>query len=99
MNIYVSNLNFNVGDQDLKDLFSKHGEVSSAKVINDQFTGSSRGFAFVEMPNEEEGQAAISQLNNSELSSRTISVQVAKPKEERRQGSYPARSNGGYKKY
>lgn len=94
MNIYVSNLGFNVKDEDLKGLFTQHGEVSSAKVIMDNFSGQSRGFAFVEMPNDEEGQKAIDQLNNTELSSRTISVQVARPKEDRK-GSYPARNGGG----
>jgi RNA recognition motif-containing protein len=98
MNIYVSNLGFNVKDEDLKNLFTQHGEVSSAKVIMDNFSGQSRGFAFVEMPNDEEGQKAIDQLHNSELSSRTISVQVARPKEERK-GSYPARNNGNSRRY
>ena len=92
MNIYVSNLGFNVSDEDLKTLFAKHGEVSSAKVIMDNFSGQSRGFAFVEMPNDSQGQQAIDQLNNSEVGNRTISVQVARPKEERK-GSYPARNN------
>lgn len=97
MNIYVSNLNFNVSDEDLRQAFAQHGEVSSAKVINDKFTGSSRGFAFVEMPNDEEGNMAISKLNNTELNSRPLNVQVAKPKAPRQEGNYGIR--GGFKKY
>lgn len=97
MNIYVSNLGFDVTDEDLKQLFAPHGEVSSAKIINDKFTGYSRGFAFVDMPNDSEGQAAIDKVNNTELNNRTISAQVAKPREERRQGSYPVR--GSFKKF
>lgn len=95
MNIYVSNLAFNVADEDLKSLFTQYGEVSSAKVIMDNFSGQSRGFAFVEMPDDSQGQKAIDQLNNSSVGGRNISVQVARPKEERK-GSYPARSNKRY---
>jgi len=56
MNIYVSNLSFNVADEDLREFFAEYGEVSSAKVIMDRATGNSRGFGFVEMPNDEEGK-------------------------------------------
>lgn len=97
MNIYVSNLGFNINDDELKKLFSQHGEVSSAKVIIDNFSGQSRGFAFVEMPDDSQGQLAIEKLNNSDVQNRTISVQVARPKEERK-GSYPARNSGGYRR-
>ena len=81
MNIYVSNLGFHVGDQDLKDLFAAYGEVTSAKVITDRETNRSRGFGFVEMPNESEGQEAIKKLNGASVEGRPISVNVAKPKE------------------
>ena len=84
MNLYVSNLDFNVKEEDLQKLFSQHGQVSSTKVITDYNTGSSRGFAFVEMPDDAEGQKAIDQLNNSTLNSRNMSVQEARPKEERK---------------
>ena len=90
MNIYVSNLSFNVADEDLHDFFAEYGEVSSAKVIKDKFTGRSRGFGFVEMPVDENGQKAIAELDNATVENRTIRVMEAKPKEER-----PARSNGG----
>jgi RNA recognition motif-containing protein len=88
MNIYVSNLGFNVTEEDLKKLFSQFGQVGSVKLITDYNTGQSRGFAFVDMPNNSEGEKAIAKLNNSELNSRSISVQVARPKEEK-----PKRSN------
>jgi RNA recognition motif-containing protein len=88
MNIYVSNLSFNVEDEDLKDFFSEYGEVSSAKVITDKFTGKSRGFGFVEMPDNEAAQKAIAELDNATVESRTIRVMEAKPREER-----PARSS------
>jgi RNA recognition motif-containing protein len=90
MNIYVSNLSFNVQDEDLKEFFTEYGEVSSAKVITDKFTGKSRGFGFVEMPDNEAAKKAISELDNGVVEGRNIKVMEAKPKEER-----PARSNGG----
>ncbi len=94
MNIYVSSLGSKVTDEDLKKLFSEFGQVSSAKVINDKFTGISRGFAFVEMNNDAEAQQAIDKLDNTELDGKMISVKVARPKEDR-SGSYPARGSGG----
>ena len=87
MNIYVSNLSFNVTDDDLKQFFAEYGEISSAKVITDKFTGKSRGFGFVEMPNDVEAEKAIQELNGGQVEGRAITVTVAKPKEER-QGSY-----------
>jgi RNA recognition motif-containing protein len=81
MNIYVSNLGFQVGDEDLRGLFTAYGEVSSAKVITDRETNRSRGFGFVEMPSEPEGQEAIKQLNGATVSGRAISVNIARPKE------------------
>ena len=97
MNIYVSNLGNTITDEELKKLFSEHGEVSSAKVILDSFTGTSRGFGFVEMPDDAEGQKAINKLHDSEINKLKLSVQVAKPKEERK-GSYPARTTNSYRK-
>lgn len=81
MNIYVSNLSFNVQDEDLKEFFTPYGEVSSAKIITDKFTGKSRGFGFVEMPDGEAGNKAIAALDNGTVDGRTIRVTVAKPKE------------------
>lgn len=102
MNIYVSNLSFNVQDEDLREFFTPYGEVTSAKVIMDRFTGKSKGFGFVEMSDATAAKTAISELDNSTVDNRTIKVMEARPKEER-----PARSNspfrndnggGGYKK-
>lgn len=90
MNLYVSNLGTQVGEEELKKIFSAHGTVASAKIVMDGFSGSSRGFAFIEMPDDAEGQKAIDQLNNSDFKDRKLSVQVARPREERK-GSYPAR--------
>jgi len=81
MNIYVSNLGFQLGDEDLRALFAAHGEVSSAKVIMDRETNRSRGFGFVEMPNDAEGQEAIKKLNGAPVAGKSISVNIARPKE------------------
>ncbi|MEI9956883.1 MAG: RNA-binding protein [Ferruginibacter sp.] len=99
MNIYVSNLSFNTSDVELQDLFSKFGEVASAKVITDRETGRSRGFGFVEMPNDEEGKAAMAGLNNKEVEGRAMSVSVAKEREARTGGGGFGggnRGGGGY---
>ena len=90
MNIYVSNLSFNVQDEDLKEFFMEYGEVSSAKVITDKFTGKSRGFGFVEMSDDAAAQKAITELDQATVEGRTIRVMEAKPKEEK-----PARAGGG----
>jgi RNA recognition motif-containing protein len=78
MNMYVSNLSFHTGDDDLKKLFEQFGTVSSAKVIADRETGRSRGFGFVEMASEDEAKEAIKGLNNKEVEGRAMSVSVAK---------------------
>jgi RNA recognition motif-containing protein len=83
MNIYVSNLSFNVHDEDLKSYFADYGEVASAKVINDKETGRSRGFGFVEMPDDTAAQKAIAELDGATVDGRAIKVNVAKPREER----------------
>ena len=83
MNIYVSNLSFNVQDEDLREFFAEYGEVSSAKVITDKFTQKSRGFGFVEMPDDEAAQKAIKELDGAHVEGRAITVTVAKPREER----------------
>ena len=88
MNIYISGLNFSTTDADLNDLFSEYGEVSSARIITDRETRRSRGFGFVEMPNDTEGQKAIDELNGVEYDQKVISVSVARPRTERP-------SNGG----
>ncbi|ADV44827.1 RNA-binding protein [Bacteroides helcogenes] len=97
MNIYIAGLNFSTTDADLNDLFSEYGEVSSARVITDRETGRSRGFAFVEMPDDEAAQKAIDELNGAEYDNKTISVNVARPREERpRNGGGNRDRRGGY---
>jgi len=101
MNIYVSNLSFNVKDEDLKDFFAPYGEVTSAKVINDKFTGQSKGFGFVEMTDGTAAKKAIAELDQASVEGRTIKVMEARPKEERPARTSSPFSNengGGYKK-
>jgi len=81
MNIYVSNLSFSVKDEDLREFFAEYGEVSSAKVIMDRLTNRSRGFAFVEMPDDAAAEKAIQELNGATVDGRAIRVNVARPKE------------------
>ncbi|MGN6213737.1 RNA recognition motif domain-containing protein [Parafilimonas sp.] len=87
MNMYVSNLSFHTSEEDLKDLFSKYGSVDSAKIIMDRETNRSRGFAFVQMPSEEDGNAALNGLNGKEIQGRALSVSVARQREERSGGT------------
>jgi RNA recognition motif-containing protein len=99
MNIYVSNLGFNIKDEDLKEVFTPYGEVSSAKVINDKMTNQSRGFGFVEMADTEAANKAITALDNSPVEGRNIKVMEARPKEDRTGGrSNFGGASGGYKK-
>lgn len=84
MNIYVGNLPHAVNEEELKSLFEEFGEVSSAKVIKDKFTGQSRGFAFVEMASEDEANAAIDGMNGREVSGRNLRVNKAREREARR---------------
>jgi RNA recognition motif-containing protein len=83
MNIYVANLSFAVKDEDLRSYFAEYGEISSAKVITDKLTNRSRGFAFVEMPDDAAAQKAIAELDGAMVDGRSIKVNVAKPREER----------------
>jgi len=90
MNIYVGNLSFNCTEADLRTAFSAHGEVESVRMITDRDTGRSKGFGFVEMPNNSEAEAAIQALNGKELMERELKVNEARPREER-----PRRTGGG----
>ncbi|NNC65121.1 MAG: RNA-binding protein [Gammaproteobacteria bacterium] len=83
MNIYVGNLSYSLSESELRDAFADFGEVSSVKVLMDRETGRSRGFGFVEMPNQSEGEAAIAQLNGKEVGGRALRVNEARPKERR----------------
>ena len=83
MNIYIGNLAYSVTEDDLRDAFSEFGQVDSASIINDKFSGSSKGFGFVDMPNDSEAREAIESMNEKDLNGRTIKVNEAKPREER----------------
>ena len=94
MNIFVAGLSYQITDADLKELFEEYGEVSSAKIMTDRETRRSKGYGFVEMSNDEEGQHAIEELNDAEYDGRTLSVSVARPRAE---GDRPRNNNrGGY---
>ncbi len=87
MNIYVSNLGFNFQDEDLKNLFAAHGEVTSAKVIKDKVTNQSRGFGFVEMSDDTAAAKAMAELNGAMADGRAIKVSEARPREDRNNSS------------
>ncbi|MFC2131466.1 RNA recognition motif domain-containing protein [Bacteroidota bacterium] len=86
MNIYVGNMSYEVSEEELRQAFEQFGEVESVTIIQDKFTGRSKGFGFVEMPSEEEGQAAIDGLNGKELKERELNVSLARPRTENRGG-------------
>lgn len=97
--LYVGNLGYSVTDQELEQLFSQHGAVQSAKVIMDRDSGRSKGFAFVEMSTDAEAKAAIEALNGTEIQGRALTVNEARPKEDRPSGGGfggGGRSGGGY---
>jgi RNA recognition motif-containing protein len=96
MNIFVGNLSFKTTEEELQKEFDAFGEVDSVKIIMDQYTHKSRGFAFVEMPNREQALAAIDGLNGKELAGQTLTVNEAKPRESRGGGQGRGRSGGGY---
>ena len=81
--LYVGNLSYNVTSSDLEQLFGQHGQVTSAQVINDRDTGRSKGFGFVEMSSDEEATAAVAALNGQQHDGRTLTVNEARPKEDR----------------
>jgi RNA recognition motif-containing protein len=81
--IYVANIPFNATEQDIRDLFSKYGEIESVKMITDKYTGQSRGFCFVEMETEDDAKKAISDLNGKPFMERTLTVSEARPQQPR----------------
>jgi cold-inducible RNA-binding protein len=95
MNIYVGNLSRDVSETDLKEAFQAFGEVASAAVIKDKYTGESRGFGFVEMPNKEEADKAISGLNGKDIKGRAITVNEARPRRDDRRGGGFGGGRGG----
>lgn len=100
MTIYVGNLSHQASEQQLSDLFSTYGEVKSAKIIMDHYTGQPKGFGFVEMQEKSESEAAIQQLNDTDFMERTLSVSEARPRtnnNDRSRNSYSqGNSSGGY---
>ncbi len=85
-NIFVGNLNFNTGEDELRQMFEQYGQVDRVSIMTDRDTGRSRGFGFVEMTNAEDGEKAIAALNGSQLGGRTLNVNEARPKAERAGG-------------
>ena len=95
MNLYVGNLAWEVTEDDLKQAFESFGQVASATIIKDKFSGKSRGFGFVEMPGETEAQAAITAMNGKELKGRSLTVNEARPKSEDGGGGRRPYGGGG----
>ncbi|MGI8997339.1 MAG: RNA recognition motif domain-containing protein [Pyrinomonadaceae bacterium] len=95
MKLYVGNLSFQTSSEDLQQLFGQAGTVESASVIEDRETGRSRGFGFVEMSTNEEGQAAIAQFNGKEINGRSLTVNEARAREERGGGGRGGFGGGG----
>ena len=83
MNIYVGNLSYDTTENDLRDLFGEHGTVTRVNIITDKMSGKSKGFAFVEMENDTDGQTAIDELNGADMQGRNLKVNLARPREER----------------
>jgi RNA recognition motif-containing protein len=107
MNIFVAKINYRTQEDSLRSLFEQYGEVDSVKIVMDRDTGRSKGFGFVEMPNDEEAQSAISALNETDFENATIVVNEARPRENNNRGGgggfrggnrggYGGNSGGGY---
>lgn len=97
-NIYVGNLSYRATEEQLREAFGQYGQVSQVSIIMDRETGRSRGFAFVEMPNSQEAQSAIENLNQQEVAGRRVTINEARPREERsggNRGGYRGGSGGG----
>jgi RNA recognition motif-containing protein len=92
--LYVGNLSYDVSNSNLEQMFQAHGQVQSAQVIMDRDTGRSKGFGFVEMANDQEAQAAIAAMNGKEFNGRALTVNEARPREDR--GGGGGRGKGGY---
>ncbi len=88
INIYVGNLSYTASEDDVRQAFEEHGEVATVSIIKDLETGRSRGFAFVEMPDQEQANAAIEKLNQQEIAGRAVNVNEARPRQERGGGRW-----------
>jgi RNA recognition motif-containing protein len=95
MNIYVGNLAYSTTEEDLRKAFEAFGEISSVNIIKDQYSNQSKGFGFVEMPQDAEAQAAISALNGKDVNGRTINVNEARPRAEKNRGGFGGKRGGG----
>ena len=95
MRIYVGNLSYETNEQELREAFEAHGQVQEVTMIQDRDTGRPKGFGFIEMPTDEEAQAAITALNGQELSGRALTVNEAKPRQERSSGGGGGGFGGG----
>ena len=98
MNLYISNLSYNISDEDLRQLFADYGEITSVKVIMDRETGRSRGFGFVELSDDELAKKAIEELNQASYDGKVINITEARPREDRgdRGGRFNNNRGGGY---
>lgn len=96
MNIYLGNLSYSATENSVRDLFEGFGQVSTTKIVTDKFTGSSRGFGFVEMPNDDEALKAIAELNGKDFEGRKIVVNESRPRETTGGNNRPPRREGGY---
>ncbi|HYH55888.1 MAG TPA: RNA-binding protein [Anseongella sp.] len=96
MNIYVGNLSYKISEEELKEVFEQYGSVDSVKIVRDRDTGRSKGYAFLEMPEDSEAQQAIDGLNEKTLGERTLVVNQARPREERQR---PPQRNFGSRRY
>lgn len=94
--LYVGNLSYNVNNSELETMFAVHGSVESANVVTDRETGRSKGFGFVEMSNDQEARTAISSLNGKEIDGRSLTVNEARPREEKSGGGGFGGSRGGF---
>ena len=86
MNIYIGNLPYTISEDELRDLFAAHGEVSSANIIMDRASGRSKGFGFVEMPDKAQGEAAVNAINQTDVQGRSVRVNEARPRNDNRGG-------------
>lgn len=95
MNIYVGNLSFDTTEDHLREAFGAFGEVTSVNIISDKYTGRSRGFGFVEMPDQSQAQTAIAELNGKDMDGRALNINEARPREDR--GGRGGGGGGGYR--
>lgn len=97
-NIFVGNLDFATTEQDLRSLFEPYGQVDNVNIAKDKFSGQPRGFGFVEMANDEQGERAIAELNGRQVGSRNLTVNEARPREARpRSGGFGGGRSGGFR--